>query len=157
MVSFDIDSTRFNYRAGGVALRGDHVLLTRLIERDFWFLPGGRIDIRESAADGLRREVREELREDAEVGRLLWVVETFYTEPSGRSFHEVGLYFEMRFPPASPIMRASGPVPGHEVDYAIEFQWFPVGALNTIVLYPPFLVEGLQNPSGQITHVMDIR
>lgn len=43
--------------------------------RERMTLPGGRLKLRESAHDGLRREVREEVKLDVDVGELLFAGE----------------------------------------------------------------------------------
>jgi 8-oxo-dGTP diphosphatase len=58
-----------------VVRRGTHILITR--RRDdaerggLWEFPGGKVEAGESEPDALRREIREELGCDLEVGRLL--------------------------------------------------------------------------------------
>ncbi len=61
MIDFEAGGARFSYKAAGVALDGERVLLTQLAGGDFWFLPGGRVELHESATEALRRELREEL------------------------------------------------------------------------------------------------
>ncbi len=87
--------TVFMVRVGGVASSGDWVLLHRAAGEDFWALPGGRIQVGETAA---------EIGAEVEVGRLLWVIENFFShtpldqhdrEAARLAHHEVGLYLEM--------------------------------------------------------------
>ncbi|MGO9752374.1 MAG: NUDIX domain-containing protein [Solirubrobacteraceae bacterium] len=55
-------------------------------------LPGGRVNERESVTDALRREVREEVGLDVEVGDLLLAAEVV----SGARLQDVELVFEAR-------------------------------------------------------------
>lgn len=58
MISVDVDSVRFNFRAGGIAIRDGKILLNRGVCEDYWFIPGGRIEGGEDSASALRREMR---------------------------------------------------------------------------------------------------
>jgi ADP-ribose pyrophosphatase YjhB (NUDIX family) len=71
MITFDRDGARFTYRTVGVCVEDYYALLHRAEPDDFWSLPGGRVEIGEESAPVLRRELREELGAEAEVGRLL--------------------------------------------------------------------------------------
>jgi len=84
----------------GLAIHGGAVLLHRAGDEPFWTLPGGRAEFGETAENTIRREMREELSIDVEVLRLLWFVENFF-DYDGLSYHEVGLYFLIRFPPGA--------------------------------------------------------
>jgi ADP-ribose pyrophosphatase YjhB (NUDIX family) len=66
MITFDEDHVRFTNRIVGIAYDGDRVLLHRAITDDFWALPGGRAELLETAAETLRREMREEMNETVE-------------------------------------------------------------------------------------------
>lgn len=63
------------YASGAVILRDerDRVLIEKPSYRDHWLLPGGHVDPDEDVRMTARREVREELGLDIEVGRLLTV------------------------------------------------------------------------------------
>lgn len=58
-----------------VIRRGDAILITRRLDRPGrpgqWEFPGGKVEAGEAEPDALRRELREELACDAEVGALL--------------------------------------------------------------------------------------
>ena len=74
-VCWNTEHGRFNYRVGGVCIERQRVLLNQEVGTDYWFLPGGRCQLMEPAADTLRREMREELEVTVRVGRMLWIVE----------------------------------------------------------------------------------
>ena len=57
MVTFTVGPWRFTYRVGAIVLREEHVLLTRNLSESYWFTPGGRVEIGESAHTAIDREI----------------------------------------------------------------------------------------------------
>jgi 8-oxo-dGTP pyrophosphatase MutT (NUDIX family) len=157
MVCFDVEGMRFNFRVAGIALRDQQVLLNRFAGQDYWFLPGGRVELGETSIDGLRREMQEELREEVQVGRLLWIVESFFGGVEDKTYHELGLYYRMDFAPESPVYRAQEPLLALDGQTHVTFEWFALRELDEIRLYPPFLIPGLRDVPAQTAHVLDGR
>jgi hypothetical protein len=96
----------------------------------------------------------EELQADVDVDRLLWVVENFF-EYEGLSYHELALYFLIRFRPGSAPLD-SEPFDGAEADIPLRFRWFPIrsAALAALPLLPAFLPEGLTELPRSPVHVV---
>jgi len=130
------------------------VLLHRAGDELFWTLPGGRAEMGEAAEHTIRREMREELSTDVEVHRLLWFVENFF-DYDGLSYHEIALYFLIRFPADSqPLaLRAFESTDGNAT---LHFQWWPLedDTLARLPLVPSFLASGLRNLPASVTHVV---
>jgi ADP-ribose pyrophosphatase YjhB (NUDIX family) len=136
---------KISYRVAGIALHQGHVLLHRAEFDPFWALPGGSVEYGETAEQALMREMREEIATDVTVGRLLFVVENFFTYRDTR-YHEIGLYFQMDFAPDSPLLDLTITTHGTEAFFAFEprpfkliFEWSPLHALSTKVVKPDFL------------------
>jgi ADP-ribose pyrophosphatase YjhB (NUDIX family) len=152
VISFIVDDVQFNFRAAAVIIDDGHVLLHRASYEPFWALPGGRVEASEPSAATVARELAEELGPacDAQVGRLLWVVENFYGY-EGAQVHELGMYYLVTLGAASPYLdkdRAhdgiEADLPTHEDEYIrLIFQWFPLDSLADMPLYPTFLRERL--------------
>jgi ADP-ribose pyrophosphatase YjhB (NUDIX family) len=153
VIKFEIDGIRFNYRVAGAAFHEGHVLLQQADGSDFWFLPGGRCEIGEPSAGALAREMVEEIDEVVTVDRLVWVAENFFEE-AGVQFHELGLYYLMRFLPGAPILDLSRCFPVLEGSLPFTFRWFPLEALAQLRVYPDFLPNGLAHVPDHITHVI---
>ena len=139
-------------RVAGVALRGSEVLLHRRIGESVWALPGGRVEVGESAASALIRELGEELACLAVCGELVFVAENFFPY-AGASIHEVGLYFQVTLEAASPAMQAFSTFNGPEPK--IEFKWFERGALAGVSLRPSFLARALAGSELEFQHVVE--
>lgn len=138
---------KLSYRVAGIALHQGHVLLHRAGFDPFWALPGGTVEYMETAEKALMREMHEEIATDVTVGRLLLVIENFFTYRETR-YHEIGLYFQMHFAPDSPLLDLTAITQGTEAFFALEprpfkliFEWMPLHALSSKVIKPDCLVS----------------
>ena len=154
MIRFDQGTRRFNYRVVGVAIHDGSVLLHRADHEPFWTLPGGRAEHGETAEQTIRRELLEELGTSVEVGRLLWLVENFF-DYEGLNYHEVALYFLIRFPAGSAPLNAEA-FDGADATVPLRFKWFAVERtqLASLPLLPAFLPEGLVNLPTSVVHIV---
>lgn len=150
MISLPVGTGRFNYRTAGVWIDEGHVLLqgdTR--EEDFWALPGGRVEHMETAEGALLRELHEELvlGEETRIGRLLWVMQNFFSSPDwGGEIHELCMCFLVT-PGVADVARLADKRCDHpcaEPDSSLRFRWFRLAELPaTQVMRPTFLNRAL--------------
>jgi ADP-ribose pyrophosphatase YjhB (NUDIX family) len=137
MISFDIDNVRFNYSVGGILINNDKILLNRLLNETYWFIPGGRVEGGEDSAKALSREMMEELNENVIIENMLFMVENFFIN-KGTKFHEIGIYYSMSGPKIwndSKIIKDGG--------VEIEYRWIDVEKLKTIELYPVIIKDAI--------------
>jgi 8-oxo-dGTP pyrophosphatase MutT (NUDIX family) len=142
MLNFKHPKGWFNCRTVGVIIDRQRLLIHRDERDDFWALPGGRVEFGESAGDALARELLEELGITAQVGRLIWVVENFFTHQA-EQFHEISFYFEVSLPDDSPLKTYNEPFIGEDNSVPLIFEWYPIERLEDIALYPTFLRQGI--------------
>lgn len=92
---------------GGVVIHDGQVVLIRRgnePRKGEWSIPGGKLELGETMAEGVRREVREETGLDVEVGELIEAFERVYRDETGRvRFHFVILDFLCRTVSAKPL------------------------------------------------------
>lgn len=155
MITWQNETARFTNRVAGVAIHNGRVLLHRAESDDFWVMPGGRAELMESAADSLRREMREELEVDVEVVRLLWLAENFFHH-EGAAHHELGLYFLMEMPAEWRYLNQDAPFRGYEGQIPLVFQWIPLSQIGELKVYPQFLQDGLQDTPASMQHVVNL-
>ena len=155
MITFNRGKAQFSHRAVAIILHGDRVLLQRAETDDFWFLPGGRVELLEPSTDALRREMREELDVEVHVERLVWVAGNIF-EYGGRSNHELGLYFLVSLPTYSDLYGKTEPFEGDEEGLTLIFKWTNLDELEGIKLYPTFLKQGLRAIPDVTEHIVHV-
>ncbi|MBI4296105.1 MAG: NUDIX domain-containing protein [Chloroflexi bacterium] len=141
VVTFDRGNVRFHYRSVGIAIDGDRVLLQKMADKDFWYLPGGGAELLEPATETLKREMREELGVDIRVGRLVWVVENYF-RMNDKLWHQLSLFFLMSFPEHAHILKKTE-LSGKDDDIKVLNKWHQLRDLMNINLVPSFLRTGL--------------
>ncbi len=151
MSGFEHPETRFIYRVGAVIIKRQQVLLCHEPQGDFWYLPGGQVQLGEEARSALAREISEELGVIATVGRMLWVAENFF-ELGGRNFHELGLYFAVDVPlqPTPESLR------GQEQGQDLWFRWIALQNLPQTNLKPGFLKGALRALPACTKHIVQL-
>jgi ADP-ribose pyrophosphatase YjhB (NUDIX family) len=110
-------------------LHGGRLLLQRRADNALWGLPGGSVEIGETVAAAVAREVREETGFEVEIDRLVGV----YSDPrfqvvryaDGRVWHYVNLCFGCTLAGG-----AARPAPGE----TLAVEWFAPDALPGDVL-----------------------
>ncbi len=153
MITFRSAEIRFIYRVGGILIHHDHVLCETPSEEDFWFLPGGRAELGETASVTLVREMQEELGVTIKIERLLYIVENFFADPNDIC-HELGLYFLITAPADSYLTQSLETIERvDEVGNHLRFDWLPTVQLEAFALYPPFFQKALQEIPEHTIHI----
>jgi 8-oxo-dGTP pyrophosphatase MutT (NUDIX family) len=122
-----------------IILHNHKILLVKHKGRDFYSLPGGKVDPDEDIQTAMKRELKEELDRDAVIDRLLFVHEFRYPEGS------LSLEFFFRIQNGDDFL---GELNGAFAEEELaEIVWMPVDTATNIM--PPFLKEKIKNVSHQ--------
>ena len=158
-ILFDHGNARFSSRMTALILQNGRVLLQCPVGTQDCAFPGGHTCFGETAAETLRRELREELHADATIGRLCAVGEVFIDwgrlpDGSLRHCHQVGMYFlatvdESQLPAAD---RFFGYDEAGGERFDLEFLWVPLAQLATMTVYPPEIAAHLLSGSQDVLH-----
>ncbi|AEE48028.1 NUDIX hydrolase [Haliscomenobacter hydrossis] len=151
MISVLINEKRFNYRIAAVILNEGRVLVHRGEQEDFWSLPGGRCEMMEFSADTLKREMMEEIGEELEIGKLLWLVENMHVF-NDREVHELCFFYQANLSANSPLLKEYEFI-GYEPDAKLIYQWQDLAQIQSLDLKPAFLQTGLVNLPLHIEHI----
>lgn len=117
--------------ARGIAIRDGKVLLCRAKGGNSTYLPGGHIEFGETGAEALRREVKEELGAEAEIGERLGVLENAFLQ-HGVRHQEINLIYRMT---------VEGSDDACSMEDWIEFEWCPLEKLEEANLLPKEIAQ----------------
>ncbi|MCK9379001.1 MAG: NUDIX domain-containing protein [Candidatus Moranbacteria bacterium] len=96
----DVPKEKFFFRPSAYAIikKGDEIVMLRNKGNGKLWLPGGGIEIGEKIEDGLKREIREEIGIDVEVGRFLLMKENFfYYQPLDEAYHAFLFFYQCEY------------------------------------------------------------
>lgn len=129
---------KFHLIARAVILNDDHVLLARQKGMSNTFLPGGHINIGESAVAALKREIYQELGLELEVEGYLGALEADWDDDGTEQF-EINHIFK------AGIKRTSSRTPLESQEDHLEFLWSSIEDLYANNLLPHPLKKLIAN------------
>ncbi len=152
-ISFKTEQGRFNYRVCAIIINENKLLAMHDENSPYYYLPGGRVALHETAENAVLREVNEELNIDAKIIRPLWINQGFFTEDvTGEQFHELCIYFLLDVSKTN-LFERGNKFRGAEQHHIHDFEWLPFEQLKNEYLYPLFIKEQIYNlPQNLILH-----
>ena len=142
-ISFRTDEGIFNYRACGIVIEDGKVLAMRDERSPYYYLPGGRVLIHETAEHAVIREFQEELACTPTIKRPLWLNQAFFKEDVDQiQYHELCLYFLMDIADTDILSRGEC-FTVQEQDRIHVFEWLALERLQDEYFYPLFLKKEL--------------
>ena len=150
-ISYKTESGKFNYRVCAVII-SDGKILARHDERSpYFYLPGGRVKMGETAEDAVIREVREELGIIAKIARPLWLNQAFFTEDVDHlRYHELCIYFLMDISETD-LLERGNEFTVNEGKKTHIFEWLDFDQLKEEYFYPLFLKKEIFNLPNEFT------
>ena len=122
------------------------LLVTKDDSTEHYYLPGGRVTMREKAEDALTRELKEELGVTVAPERAMWIAQSFFTLTGKKQrYHELCTYFTVDASGTDLITRGDRFDSPNEL--SVHFAWFLFEELLYIDLRPAFETEVQNLPS----------
>ena len=150
-ISYRENDSKFNYRVCGVMVHEGKLLAMRDERSPYYYLPGGRVKLGETAEDAVLRELREELGISAAIRRPLWLNQGFFTEEVDQlRYHELCLYFLIDFAGTDLLARGRS-FRRDEGVHSHQFTWLPFESLADAYFYPIFLKKEIFHLPEQLT------
>ena len=150
-LTFKTEEGIFNYRVCAIILHNGALLTTKNNNSPYYFLPGGRVKLHETADAAIDREVYEELGIHGKILRPLWLNQGFFTEDvSKERFHELCLYYLVDISETELPSQGTSFV-RYEGDQRYYYEWMPLNRLKDEYLYPLFIKEKIHDLPQTLT------
>lgn len=142
-ISFKIANEKFNYRVCAIMICDGKILAMHDERSPYYYLPGGRVEIGETAEHAVIREVQEELGVTPKIVRPLWLNQAFFTEDvDNLNYHELCIYFLMDVEDTDLLARGKI-FTANEGHRTHTFEWLEFSRLKDEYFYPLFLKKDI--------------
>lgn len=144
-ISFKTECGNFNYRVCAIMISAGKILAMHDERSPYYYLPGGRVKMGETAEKAVIREVREELGITAKIVRPLWLNQSFFTEDvSNLDYHELCIYYLMDIT-GTDLLSRGNVFTIAEGKHSHRFEWLKFEQLQNEYFYPLFLKKEIFN------------
>lgn len=150
-ISFKCDNQKFNYRVCAMMIFDNKILAIRDDQSPYFYLPGGRVSMGETAEHAVVREVQEELGITPKIVRPLWLNQAFFTEDVDHlDYHELCVYFLMDISHTDLLLRGER-FEWKEGNRTHVFEWLTFKRIKDEYFYPLFLKKEIYNLPKEFT------
>ena len=144
-ITFKTEEGRFNYRVCAVIIHNGKILAMHDERSPYYYLPGGRVSLHETAECAVLREIKEELEVEAEIIRPLWLSQSFFEEDvECEKFHELCFYFLVDISKTDLLSKGESFTLYEDIHeyngkrHTHRFEWLEFAQLKNEYFYPIF-------------------
>lgn len=142
-ISFKTNNQKFNYRVCAIIISEGKILAMHDERSPYYYLPGGRVKMGETAEQAVIREIKEELDISLKISRPLWLNQAFFNEDVDKiDYHELCVYFLMDIS-ESDILTKGNKFTLTEGKHTHSFEWLTFDRLKDEYFYPIFIKENI--------------
>lgn len=144
-ITYVLGNNKFNYRVCAVIISDNKILAMHDERSPYYYLPGGRVQMGETAEHAVVREVEEELNITPGIIRPLWLNQGFFIEDVDHlNYHELCIYFLMDVSDTD-LLRKGEKFTLREGHHTHIFEWLAFDRLKDEYFYPVFLKSEIYN------------
>ena len=150
-ISFKFGKEKFNYRVCAMMIANGKILAMHDERSPYYYLPGGRVAMGETAEAAVIREVQEELGITPRIARPLWLSQSYFTEDvDGLNYHEICIYYLMDITGTDLLSRGEV-FTSKEGSRTHTFEWLEFERLKDEYFYPLFLKKDIFTLPNEFT------
>ena len=122
-ITYVSNRKKFNYRVCAIIISNNKILAMHDERSPYFYLPGGRVQMGETAEHAVVREVEEELNITPKIIRPLWLNQSFFTEDVDKlNYHEICIYYLMDISETG-LLEKGERFTLHEGHHIHDFEW----------------------------------
>ena len=150
-ISYNCENQKFNYRVCAMIIAGNQILAMHDERSPYFYLPGGRVKMGETAEQAVVREVQEELGITPKITRPLWLNQAFFTEDvDNLHYHELCIYFLVDISETT-LLERGNVFTLTEGKHIHTFEWLEFDRLKDEYFYPLFLKKAIYDLPDEFT------
>jgi len=147
------NNQRFAYRASGVLIHNNKVLLVRDEDYSYFYFAGGKVHLGETSTEAVVREFKEETNFDVGVDRMLWVLENFFEENS-IYHHTIEFVYLLKINNLS-VFEQNEEFVIEEEGIRHFFYWCPLEKAKGLKIYPLIIYENIESLPNETKHIIE--
>ena len=150
-LSLRCDNQKFNYRVCAMIILENKILAMHDERSPYFYLPGGRVSMGETAEQAVIREMQEELGITPTIIRPVWLNQAFFTEDvDNLRYHELCIYFLIDISKTD-LLENGETFTKTEGKHTHVFEWLAFSRLKDEYFYPRFLKKEIFNLPSEFT------
>lgn len=152
-ITIDVDGYKLNVRAAVIITHNNKILVHRNINSDHYALIGGRVEVGESSAQTVKREIQEEIGKKIELTGYYTTIENFF-ELNGSKYHEIMFVHKAEFinDDDKKIEHTLQNIEGK--DY-LQYEWLKLDELKNYNIVPRCIIDVLKNKEFPVHKIND--
>jgi len=145
----------FKFRAAGLILKNNKVLIVKMDNNDYYCLPGGYVELGETTEEAVKRELKEEFGQEVKIIKYLGMVENYFIKKNLRKIHEIACYFLLDLVDENLLLEDKILFENdNEHIVRLDFKWVDLNEIDNYDLRPVFLKELLKGNNLEFKHLI---